>query len=176
MMNQFFSNDLGFSESKYEKDRAECKWIISADDIFSSKFQGFEKYAELYHIEYFIYRSFLYDQPEIAESSILAKEVHISMPSGIHSAMLEMRLAKAQKIKEIVIKKVGLINNKNTVFEDKKFGNCTINTFGLKDEMIEFSFIYTSIHDTYSKLFPQGSKSGSAAAKIDLVKWEISAT
>lgn len=174
-MSQFFSEHLGASESKYEKDRAECKWIISADDIFSSKFEGFEKYAELYHIEYFMYRSLLYDQTQTAESSIFAKEVRINMPSGIHCAMLEMRLAKAQKINEIIIKKVGLLNKKNTVFEDKKFKNCTINTFGVKNEIVEFSFIYTSVHDTYSK-FLQGSKSGSAAAKIDLVKWEVTAT
>lgn len=175
-MGQFFAEHLGASESKYEKDRAECKWIISADNIFSSKFEGFEKYAELHHIEYFMYRSLLYDQTQTAESSIFAKEVRISMPSGIHCAMLEMRLAKAQKIDEIIIKKVGVLNKKNTVFEDKKFMNCTINTFGLKDEITEFSFIYTAVHDTYLKFFTPGSKSGSAAAKIDLVKWEITAT
>lgn len=180
-MNQFFLRDDPklFEEKFEEKNRDKFMWLISADKIFSSKIQEtkdkkeYTNFAQFYHIEYMIYKSFLFDQTKTAESSVFAKEVHIYMPPGSHCAMLEGRMAKSVIIPKIVIHKVDNINGKLFALEKKEFNQCIINAFGLKDSMIGFSFRYTSLSDSYAKFKPDGSQEGSAAVQIDLVKWEI---
>lgn len=176
-MNQFFlKDDLKLFEEKFDEISDKCIWLISADKIFSSTIENFTNYAKLYHIEYHMYKSFLYDQTQTAENSVYAKEVHVYMPSGVHCAMLEGRMAKSIIIPQITIQKVGFLSKKIAVWEKKEFKKCVINAFGLKDNVIGFSFRYTSISDSYSKFKPNGSQEGSAAAQIDLVKWEVKQT
>jgi len=174
-MNQFFLRDDPklFEEKFEEKTSDEFMWLISSDKIFSSKIPDFTDYARLCHIEYIIFKSFLYDQTKTAESSVCAKEVHIYMPSGSHCAMLEGRMAKLSLIPSITIQKVKNINGKLTSLEKKEFKQCVINAFGLKDSMIGFSFRYTSLNDSYTKFKEDGSQAGNAAVQIDFVKWEV---
>ncbi len=180
-MNQFFLKDDPklFDEKFPEESRDRFLWLRSADKIFSSKIQEtkdkkeYKNFAPLYHIEYMVYKSFLYDQTKTAESSVYAKEVHVYMPSGVHCAMLEGRMAKSMIIPQITIHKVRRINGVLTTLEKKEFKQCVINSFGLKDSMIGFSFRYTSLNDSYTKFKPDGSQEGSAAVQIDLVKWEV---
>ena len=173
-MNQFFlRDDPKLFEEKFDVISDNHVWLISADKIFSSEIENYTNFAKLYHIEYFIYKSFLYDQTKTAESSVYAREVHINMQSGVHCAMLEGRMAKSVIIPQITIQKVRFLNKKITILEKKEFKQCVINAFGLKDDLIGFSFRYTSISDSYSKFKPNGTQGGSAAAQIDLVKWEI---
>lgn len=174
-MNQFFLRDDPklFGEKFANEERDKFMWLISADKIFSSKITDYTDFAQLYHIEYMIYKSFLYDQTKTAESSVCAKEVHIYMPSGSHCAMIEGRMAKSVIIPQITINKVCLINGKNVTLEKKEFKQCVINSFGLRDSMIGFSFRYTSLSDSYTKYKLDGSQEGSAAVQVDLVKWEV---
>lgn len=174
-MNQFFLKDEPklFEEQFPEEGRDRFMWLISADKIFSSEITNFTNFAQLYHIEYMIYKSFLYDQTKTAESSVYAKEVHIYMPSGSHSAMLEGRMAKSTIIPQITIHKTCIIKGQNTTLEKKEFKQCVINSFGLKDNMIGFSFRYTLLSDSYVKFKKNGTQEGSVATQIDLVKWEV---
>ncbi len=180
-MNQFFLRDDPklFEEKFEEKDRDRFMWLISADKIFSSKIQEtkdkkeYTNFAQIYHIEYEIYKSFLYNQTKTAESSVYAKEVHIYMPPGSHCAMLEGRMAKSIIIPQITIHKVRNINGKLSALEKKEFKQCVINSFGLRDSIIGFSFRYTSLNDSYTKFNLDGSQGGNAAVQIDFVKWEI---
>ena len=138
-MSQFFlKDDPGLFEEKFEEKIRDYKWLISADKIFSSKIEKFTDFAELYHIEYMIYKSFLYDQTKTAESSVYAKEVHIYMSPGIHCAMLQGRMAKSVIIPKITINKVKHIEGKLSILEKKEFKQCMINAFGLRDDTIGF--------------------------------------
>ncbi len=174
-MNQFFLRDDPklFEEKFADEESDRFIWLISADKIFSSKIANFTNFARFYHIEYMIYKSFLYDQTKTAESSVYAKEVHVYMPSGSHCAMLEGRMAKSVIIPQITIQKVRNVSGKLSALEKKEFKQCVINSFGLRDSMIGFSFRYTSLNDSYTKFKADGSQEGSAAVQIDLVKWEV---
>lgn len=173
-MSQFFlKDDPGLFEEKFEEKIRDYKWLISADKIFSSEIKKFTDFAELYHIEYMIYKSFLYDQTKTAESSVYAKEVHIYMEPGIYCAMLQGRMAKSTIIPQITIDKVRPINGKLSVIEEKVFNQCVVNAFGIKDNMIGFSFRYTSLNDSYNKFNPDLSSAGNAGVQIDFVKWEV---
>ena len=179
-MNEFFlKEDPKLFEKEFKKDRAECMWLISSDKIFPDEFTILSDKSEkvpcsqLYHLEFMIYRSFLYDQTKTAESSVYAREVHVYMPSGIHCAMLESRMAKAVIIPKITIFKSCTINGTLCALEKKEFSNCVINAFGMKDDLVGFSFRYTSLKDFYVQYKSNGTKDGSASADIDFVKWEI---
>ena len=173
-MSQFFlKDDPELFEEKFEEKVRDYKWLVSADDIFSSEIANFKNFAELYHLEYIIYKSFLYDQTKTAEISVYAKEVHIYMPSGTHCAMLEGRMAKSTIIPQITIDKVCPINGKLSILEKKEFKQCVINAFGLKDNTIGFSFRYLSLNDSYNKFNSDHTSAGSASVQIDLVKWEV---
>ncbi len=179
-MNEFFlKEDPKLFEEKFKKDRTECMWLISADKIFPDQFTILTDKAEkvpcaqLYHLNFMIYRSFLYDQTRTAESSVYAREVHAYMPSGIHCAMLESRMAKAAIIKTITIYKSCTIDGTLCALEKKEFNNCVINAFGIKDDLIGFAFRYTALKDFYVQYKPNGTKEGSASTDIDFVKWEI---
>ncbi|MBO7454730.1 MAG: hypothetical protein K5766_02945 [Alphaproteobacteria bacterium] len=173
-MSQFFlKDDPGLFEEKFEEKIRDYKWLISADKIFSSKIEKFTDFAELYHIEYMIYKSFLYDQTKTAESSVYAKEVHIYMSPGIHCAMLQGRMAKSVIIPKITINKVKHIEGKLSILEKKEFKQCMINAFGLRDDTIGFSFRYTSLNDSYNKFNPDNTSAGNAGVQIDFVKWEV---
>ena len=65
------------------------------------------------------------------------------------------------------------INGTLSSLEKKEFGNCVINDFGIKDDLIGFAFRYTSLKDFYIQYKSNGTKEGSATTDIDLVKWEI---
>ena len=179
-MNEFFlKEDPKLFETEFKESRTECMWLISADKIFPHEFTIFTDKSEkvpcfqLYHLEFMIYKAFLFDQTKTAESSVYAREVHVYMPSGIHCAMLESRMAKAIIIPKITIFKSCTINGDLCALEKKEFNNCVINAFGMKDDLMGFAFRYTSLKDFYIQYKPDGTKEGSASTDIDLVKWEI---
>lgn len=179
-MNEFFlKEDPKLFETEFKENRTECMWLISADKIFPDEFTILTDKSEkvpcsqIYHLEFMIYKAFLYDQTKTAESSVYAREVHIYMPSGIHCAMLESRMAKATIIPKITIFKSCTINGTLNALEKKEFNNCVINAFGIKDDLIGFAFRYTSLKDFYIQYKSNGTKEGSATTDIDLVKWEI---
>lgn len=173
-MNQFFlKDDPELFKEKFGEKIRDYKWLISADNIFSSEIDKFTNFAELYHIEYIIYKSFLYDQTKIAGSSVYATEVHVYMPPGVHCAMLQGRMAKSITIPQITIQKVQSVNGKLSTLEKKEFKQCIINAFGLRDNTIGFSFRYTSLKSSYNKFNPDNTSAGNAVVQIDFVKWEV---
>ena len=174
-MSKFFlkENPELFSGRPDEPTQKCYEWIISADKIFSSEIDGLKDYARIDHIDFMIYKSFLFEEAKTAEGSFCAKEVHIYMPSGCHCAMLESRMAKNVIIPTITIKKIANVNKKDTVLEIKEFQQCVIRAFGIRNDIIGFAFRYRVFKDQYNNYDAEGVQKGSAAAQIDFVKWEI---
>ena len=66
-MNEFFlKEDPKLFETEFKEDRSDCMWLISADKIFPQEFTILSDKSEkvpcfhLYHIEFMIYKAFLY--------------------------------------------------------------------------------------------------------------------
>ncbi len=174
-MSRFFfkENPELFLGNPAEPKQKSYDWIISADKIFSSEIEGFTDSARIYHINFMIYKSFLFEESKAAESSICAKDVHIYMGSGCHCAMLEGRMAKAVIIPCITVQKISNINKTTTVLEKKEFKQCVIRSFGVQDDVIAFSFRYRTFSDQYNNYNSKGVQTGNAAVQMDFVKWEI---
>lgn len=174
-MNPFFLEEKQelFKNISSRKECSKYMWLISADKIFSSDVDGFQEYSRLHHINYKIYKSFLFEETRTAESSVYAREVYVYMQPGCHCAMLEGRMAKSVVIPQITIQKTVTLNRKISVLEKKEFKQCVIHSFGIQDDEIGFSFRYRSFSDSYTDYKSDGTQKGSAAVQIDLAKWEI---
>ncbi len=150
--------------------------LISSDEIFSSNIEGFQKYTPILHIEYRLYKSFLYGENLASAVMLNAEEVSIDILSGCHCAMLIGRMAKSIVIPNITIVKILTSNSKNNITEKKEFKNCVIQSFKMQDNLVNFSFRYSSFKDEYKDFKLDGMQKGNAAVQVDLIKWKVENT
>ncbi|MDR1561392.1 MAG: hypothetical protein LBS23_03495 [Holosporaceae bacterium] len=148
-------------------------WFISADSIFKSNVTEFKDYARIFGIEFCISRFSLFDGSKSSDSAVTAEDVKVYISSGIHSPMIQGRMAKGVIIPKITIKKVASLSGKLETLENKEFSKCVIQSFSRIGEQIAFTFRYSSYSDSYTDIQVDGTKGGTAATKIDLVTWEI---
>jgi hypothetical protein len=171
MRNSFFTKDILPKEIS-DKESAYL-WYISADKIFKSNAEGFNDFARIFGIEFYVSRFSLFDGSKSSDSAVAAHDVKIYMEPGIHCAMIQGRLAKGIVIPKITVKKTTFLMGKNETLESKEFSQCVIQSFSSVGDVISFSFRYSSYSDTYTDFDENGTNKGTAATKIDLAKWEI---
>jgi hypothetical protein len=152
---------------------SQYKWMISADKIFSSEDEGLEEYTNFFKMEFCISRVSVLDGAKSSDSIIMAQDVKVYLPSGSHCAMIQSRLANGQEIAKITLKKLFPILGKFESLEEIEFSKCIVQSFERQGEMAAFTFRYTSYKDTFHRFKSDGSKKGTAATSIDLVKWEV---
>ncbi|MDR3186946.1 MAG: hypothetical protein LBT63_00740 [Holosporaceae bacterium] len=152
-------------------------WLISADSIFKSELKGFEKYAKISGMELFMSRISLFDGEKTSDSAVSAKNTKIYMLSGVHSAIIQGRMAKKVVIPKISMKKLASLSGSLEVIEEKEFSKCIIHSFSQifspDREEIAFTFSCSSFSDSYTEIKKDGVKGGNAAVKIDFAAWKI---
>jgi hypothetical protein len=168
--NTFFSKT---ARELPDKGSTTYEWYISADKIFKSKTEEFEDFSKISSMEFNIFRFSLFDEDKNFDSAVLAQDVKICMGSGSYCPMILDRLTKQSVIPKITIKRTASLMGKIETLETKEFSQCPIRSFSIIGETIYFSFRYSSYSDSYAKFAEDGSKSGTAAVKIDLAKWEV---
>lgn len=131
-----------------------------------------EDFSRISCMEFGISRFSLFDEDKNFDSAVLARDVKICMGPGSHCPMILDRLTKQSVIPKITIKKTASLMGKVETLETKEFSQCPIQSFSIMGDDIYFSFRYSSYSDSYTKFAEDGSKSGTAAVKIDLAKWE----
>ncbi|MBE6447382.1 MAG: hypothetical protein E7015_02745 [Alphaproteobacteria bacterium] len=147
--------------------------LISADDIFSSELKGYEKYSRIIHVSNAFSRSVIYGGDKIADAMLNAEELQVEMFQGCHCAMLLGRLAKSVVISKITVLYTQLFSEERTEFCKKEFGKCVLQSFLEKDDICTFTAKYSSLNISYTDLKSDGTKRGSAAAQIDVLKWKV---
>ena len=150
-----------------------AEFLISADDIFSSKIKGYEKFAAILHTSNAFSRSVMYNGNKITEATLNAEELKVEMLQGCHCAMLLGRLAKSVVISKITILSTQLIKGKRIELYKKEFSKCVLQTYSEQDDICSFSARFNALNVSYENLKPDGTKQGNAAAKIDLLKWKV---
>jgi hypothetical protein len=153
-------------KSKYE-------WFISADKIFSCEVEEFKEFSRFYGMEFEIYKFSTPEGEKTYDTSVCAKNVKVYIPNGSHCANIQNCLAQGKAIETITLRKVATISNKKQILEEKKFSNCFLQAFKRKEEVASFLFRYSSYKDEYTDFEEDGTKKGTAAVSVDLIKWEI---
>ncbi len=173
-MQKFFSTENSpIHAEKIDNEANKCLILISSDDIFSSDKKDFEKYAQVSHFEYSLSKSYIYGEKKVTSVMLNAEEVKVTMPPGCHCAMLIGRMGKSIVMPKITIVKVIIVNGKSTILEKKEFEKCVIQTFKMENDVINFSFRYSSFRDSYNDLKHDGTQKGNAAVQVDLIKWRL---
>jgi hypothetical protein len=153
--------------------QCQYQWLISADKIFSSEWEGFEDYARFFDLDFYIYRFCMSSEGKVADRNLCAENIKIYIPNGSHCAVIQSHLAQGKEISKITIKKVSSILDNTVILEEKEFSKCFVQTFFRKGESAVFSFRYSSYSDTYTDFKPDGTKKGTAGVSVDFIKWEI---
>ncbi|MDR2107359.1 MAG: hypothetical protein LBO73_02475 [Holosporaceae bacterium] len=168
----FIPEDARFRQP-FDAKPIKYNWYISSDKVFSSKVDGMTDFAPISGIEFCVSRFSLFDGTASSDSAVAAQDVKVYMESGPHCAMIQSFLAKGEIVPSITVKKTVIMPEKIQPLEEKVFSGCVVQSFALQGEAISFSFRYSSYSDTYTALDDTGAVKGTAAVKVDLVKWEI---
>lgn len=147
--------------------------LISADKIFSGQIKGFEDHSIIENFEFGISKLTSSDNTKYVNNMVMARDVNVTIMPGRYCAMIQGKMAYDTIIKTIMIKKIQMVNNEIMVLEDKKFNQCTIQSFYLNKDRAEFSFRYQSYNDSYLELKQDGTKGGNSAVSVSVAKWEI---
>jgi hypothetical protein len=166
-------NSIPSNEIQNVNELSNYLWIVSADAVFKSNIEGFKDYAKILGMEFNVLRISSFDGAKTADSAVAACDIKIYIHSGAHCAMLQGRMAKGIIIPKITIKKVAMLSEKFEELEKKEFSKCVIQSFYRVGELVIFTFRYSSYSDSYTEIEKDGTKSGTAAIKVDLVSWKI---
>ncbi|MDR0556000.1 MAG: hypothetical protein LBG20_03270 [Holosporaceae bacterium] len=139
-------------------------WYISADNIFKGKVKGLEDFSQIFVAEFNITKS----SPSERSSNpvMVMKGVKIYMPSGIHCAMIQGRLAKSIVIPKIILKRTSVINGKVEIIDEINFLQCIVVLFAIIGDAVSFCFQYASMSYTHTALRPDGNRAGQAMAEL----------
>ncbi|MDR3155503.1 MAG: hypothetical protein LBT90_00145 [Holosporaceae bacterium] len=168
-------NNQGQRQDQCNQQNQQCQyqWLISADKIFSSEWEGFEEYARFFDLDFHIYKFSMSTDGKASDTSICAENIKVCIPNGSHCAVIQSHLAQGKEISKIILKKVSFMLDKTVTMEEKEFSKCFVQTFSRKGEKAIFSFRYSSYKDTYTDFKADGTKKGTAGVSVDLIKWEI---
>jgi hypothetical protein len=148
-------------------------WLISADKIFASSIDEYAEYAKFYFLEFSVSRFSLFDGAKSSDSAVCSRDVKIYMPPSGACAIIQSNLANGKEVSKIITKKVSSLSGKREALEEMEFTKCIIQSFERRDELVTFTFRYTSYSDSYQDFNSDGTKSGKSAVNVDLTTWEV---
>ncbi len=152
-------------------------WIVSADELFQSKIQGFERYIPLQGLSMYTSNdaslSFGSTQNLAASASLQHSEVIVAIENGGYGPPLETHMNTNKLINNASIVRLTSINGKLTRVQDIKLSKCLIKKIQQEFDRLFIWLTISSRTNTFFMFDSDGSPRGSVVSEANYVQGSL---
>lgn len=145
------------------------EWMVQIDDVLSSFVAGFETYAELFGWQG---KSSRYTTPDISNllftsATVRHSDVAIIIPNGSYATSLELKMNSGNLLQEILIVRLGNIENLKIPQQEISFKGCRIQSFEQQLDRLIIVFNVTSKQNTVYAFGQDGAAAGQTVSQVN---------
>jgi hypothetical protein len=145
------------------------EWMVQIDDALSSFVTGFETYAELFGWYGKSSRHTTGDIGNLLHTSATLRhsDVAIIIPNGAYATALEVKMNLGNMLKEVLIVRLGNIENLKIPQQQISFKGCRIQSFEQQLDRLIIIFNVTSKQNTVFAFGQDGTAAGQTVSQVD---------
>ncbi len=174
--NPFLDSIMGVDMAGKINKTTKPLYSISADDIFSSDIQGWDKQSVCYGWVRHETRSGQgYGNAKLISSGpVSAFNIIVMVDANGPAATIQQRMHSGGVIGSIAISRYNNMAEPLVPMQTTEYKNCKIQSYRQEGDKIVFAFSFASVTDTFFQFDEAtGKKMGQQAANVDFEKWTV---